>query len=138
MPQLPPNSRGYDEASKRRARTFRKNANVSERVMWELLRKGGFKFRRQHAVGPYTLDFYCAEARLCVEVDGPMHDPDRDEQRDRFIHTLGVLTLRVPSADLFDESGPGRADWETEIRRVCEGRAGRKASDPPPPRHGRH
>lgn len=47
-----------------------------ERTLWSLLKRNqqGLHFRRQHPVGPFVLDFYCAEAKLCIEVDGPSHD----------------------------------------------------------------
>src|SRR5437899_7463845 len=65
----------------RRARTLRKKATWAEKLLWSRLRNrqiAGCKFRRQHPVGPYNLDFYCAEARLAVELDGREHGhPDR-------------------------------------------------------------
>ena len=61
--------------------------SLSEKVLWKDLRREelGFKFRRQHPVGGYFLDFFCVEARLIVEVDGEQHliraehDFDRDQ-----------------------------------------------------------
>lgn len=67
--------------------------------MWSRLRNGnldGLKFRRQRSLGPYILDFYCADARLCVEVDGQNHADRRaaDARRDAFLRAQGVETLR--------------------------------------------
>ncbi len=62
----------------------------------------GAKFRRQHPVGPYVLDFYSAECRLAVEVDGWSHNMGalgKDERRDAYLENRGVRTLRFP-ADL--------------------------------------
>ena len=63
---------------------------------------GGFRFRRQHPIGPYILDFYCAEARLAVEIDGGSHDhPDQighDMRRDEWLAGKGVRTLRLPAS----------------------------------------
>ena len=103
--------------------------NASERVLWECLRKGrlGFGFKRQVPVGPYTLDFYCPEAGLCVEVDGEGHDPVHDERRDLFMETQGILTLRVRSLDLFDASSLAAERALRRIRETCERRANRKA-----------
>jgi len=65
---------------------------LPEVILWTALRGGGPNhpaFRRQHPIGPYVLDFYCAKARLCVEVDGGSHSmgdqPRRDARRDAFL-----------------------------------------------------
>jgi very-short-patch-repair endonuclease len=61
-------------------------------------------FRRQHPIGPYVLDFYCAKAHLAVEIDGISHDmadrPERDERRDIWLKKRGVTVVRIPAADL--------------------------------------
>ncbi len=59
-----------------RERQLRRNQTEAERILWERLRDrrlAGFKFRRQHRVGPYYADFVCTEARLIVEPDGSQH-----------------------------------------------------------------
>jgi very-short-patch-repair endonuclease len=56
---------------------LRNQATPAEAALWKLLsgkKCGGLKFRRQHSVGPYILDFYCPEAKLAIEVDGNAHD----------------------------------------------------------------
>ena len=60
-----------------RARQLRRSLSLPEAKLWTLLRTrpDGFKFRRQHPVGPYIVDFYCPEARLAIEVDGASHAP---------------------------------------------------------------
>ena len=74
--------------------------------LWSVLRDrpDDLKFRRQHPAGPYTLDFYCAAARLCVEVDGAAHgmgeNPKRDEVRDAWMAERGVETMRIPAIEL--------------------------------------
>lgn len=96
--------------------------------MWENLKgkKLGFIFRRQYPVESYFLDFYCAKAKLCVEVDGEQHifRRERDARRDQVLSDIGILTLRVPSLDLFDETGMMREKWRLEIVRLCEERTG--------------
>jgi very-short-patch-repair endonuclease len=72
-----------------------------ERMLWQLLRQrpGGFKFRRQHPIGPYVVDFCCLSERFVVEVDGSAHDHiDRvkfDDRRVSFLKENGFRVLRV-------------------------------------------
>jgi very-short-patch-repair endonuclease len=84
-----------------RARGLRHNSGWAERLMWKWLRDRRFtnyKFRRQHPVSPYTLDFFCEEAQLSIELDGGQHGiPEnqvRDETRTRFLQNLGIKELR--------------------------------------------
>ncbi len=62
-------------------------------------RLDGRHFRRQHPVGPYILDFFCAEARLAVEIDGASHDApeavEYDARRDAWLAERGIFTLRI-------------------------------------------
>ncbi|AXJ97138.1 MULTISPECIES: endonuclease domain-containing protein [unclassified Sphingomonas] len=88
------------------ARALRRMLTPPEAALWAILRTrpAGLKFRRQHPAGPYVLDFYCAAARLAVEVDGSAHDfadrPERDERRDSVLAAHGVETLRVPAVEV--------------------------------------
>ena len=102
--------------------------STSEAVLWARIRrrKLGFKFRRQFAVDRFFLDFYCVEAQLCVEVDGPMHDPERDRVRDLILGDLGIETLRIPSASLFSLDEGSLGESLELIQRACIRRAGRK------------
>ncbi len=88
-----------------RARQVRRAMSESETLLWKRLRRKqtGFHFRRQVAVGPYFLDFYCAKARLCVEVDGDTHAfrAESDRQRDEYLQRLGILTVRIPTSELY-------------------------------------
>jgi very-short-patch-repair endonuclease len=92
------------EKTKRRAREQRASMSLPERVLWRQLRQKqtGLKFRKQHPAGPYVLDFYCHEARLCVEIDGQSHyfTSVRDERRDHWLASQGVRTLRVSARDV--------------------------------------
>jgi len=90
-----------------RARKFRREMSLPEVLLWAELRGGrlqGLKFRRQHPAGPYVLDFYCAEKRLAVEVDGEMHAleerPSQDRIRDQQLAERGIKTLRIPARDV--------------------------------------
>ena len=89
------------------ARRLRKAMTPPEVTLWFALRSGrleGFKFRRQHPVGPYVLDFFCSSARLDVEIDSYHHcingRPARDAERDRWLRDQGIRTLRIPAHEV--------------------------------------
>ena len=88
----------------KRAKVLRRALTQPERTLWALLRRNqlGLHFRRQHAFGPNILDFYCASARLCVEVDGPIHADraDHDARRDSRLAAQGIRTLRFSVEEL--------------------------------------
>jgi very-short-patch-repair endonuclease len=68
------------------------------------IRPGGFKFRRQHPFGPYTLDFFCFEAAIAIEVDGLDFgsNPQRDIRRDQWLAREGIKTIRFGALDVRD------------------------------------
>ena len=82
---------------------------LPEVQLWQALRGGGLdglRFRRQHPVGPYVLDFYVAAVKLAVEVDGAAHDhPDQvrsDGMRDRWLAERHIRVLRINACDVLD------------------------------------
>ncbi len=84
------------------ARNLRIRSTLGEQELWSALRRkqlGGRKFRRQQAVGPFVLDFYCSEERLAVEVDGSIHDdPEQallDAERQGLMESLGIRFVRL-------------------------------------------
>src|ERR1039458_3714772 len=84
-----------------RARQLRKDETWAEKLMWRWPRGrrfNGYKFRRQHPIGIYYLDFFCEEAELNVELDGSQHGfPDQrkhDLEREKFLQSRGIKTLR--------------------------------------------
>jgi very-short-patch-repair endonuclease len=81
--------------------------SLPEVLLWTALRGArldGLKFRRQHPVGPYVLDFYCPAAHLAVEIDGWSHGaedrPEQDAIRDMRLAERGVHTLRIPAGEV--------------------------------------
>jgi very-short-patch-repair endonuclease len=79
------------------ARNLRQRSRSYEQLLWQLLRnrqRCGMKFRRQHPLGVYTADFYCAEAKLVVEVDGSPHQTiegkRKDKARDAWMRSQGM------------------------------------------------
>ena len=94
-------------SSTAKRRKLRENQTDAERVIWNGLRArqlGNWKFRRQHAIGPYILDFYCRDARLCIELDGSQHsEPEQrrhDEIRGRYLADQGIRALRFSDYDV--------------------------------------
>jgi very-short-patch-repair endonuclease len=91
----------FGVSSIRTARQLRRNQTDEEKQLWRALRGhrfAGFKFRRQHPIGIYTLDFYCANAKLDIELDGFQHGlPEgiqQDQAREKFLLEQGIETLR--------------------------------------------
>ena len=87
------------------ARRLRREMTYPEVLLWQQLRGQalGLKFRKQHPVGPYVVDFCCLSSRLIVEVDGAAHDGERaahDEMRIRLIRENGFRVLRVAAVDV--------------------------------------
>ena len=94
------------------SRQLRKRQAWAEKALWRLLRDrrfSGYKFRRQHPVGEYSLDFYCAEARLALEADGFGHgfpgQQQHDAKREEFLRSQGILVKRI---------------WNWQLRRELE------------------
>ena len=122
-----------------RARHLRRDMSLPEVLLWRVLRQrpGGFKFRRQHPIGPYVADFFCREAGLAIEVDGEAHNrgerPRRDAERDEAFRIAGVKTLRIAADTLL-------ADLDAVIRLIVAEAEARlplhhpAAPDGPPPR----
>ncbi|MBB4082251.1 endonuclease domain-containing protein [Brevundimonas lenta] len=124
-----------DGKSYERAKAFRKALTPPEARLWVHLKNRGLRglrFRKQHPVGPYILDFYCAEASLAVEVDGASHDDAEriahDRRRTVWLGQLGVRVIRVAARDVRDELEGVLAF----IGRVGEERLG--SVSPPPSR----
>jgi len=89
------------------AREQRINLTDSEKIIWLKLRNKqicGFRFRCQHPIYRYILDFYCHEARLAVEIDGDIHKcrKEYDNYRDEFIKNIGITTLRFTDKEVFN------------------------------------
>lgn len=91
-----------------RRRELRQALTPAEAVLWRLL-KGqqleGLKFRRQHSVGPYILDFYCPALKLAIELDGASHAcrEEYDGQRTSYLsETAGITVLRFENRVMFE------------------------------------
>ncbi|MBM3534214.1 MAG: endonuclease domain-containing protein [Alphaproteobacteria bacterium] len=85
------------------ARRLRISATDAEQVLWKALRKrqlDGLKFRRQHPIGPYILDFMCEERRLAVELDGGQHTVEKDAARTAWLADRGIRMVRFWNNDV--------------------------------------
>lgn len=91
------------------ARTLRRQMTLPEVMLWQHLRgsPAGLRFRRQHPMGHYVLDFYCSNRGLAVEVDGYVHrlaaQASHDAQRDAWLKGQGVSILRIPATDVLED-----------------------------------
>ncbi|WP_206054827.1 endonuclease domain-containing protein [Nitrosococcus wardiae] len=84
---------------KQRVRELRREPSEAERQLWQHLRRrqlGGYRFRRQHPLGHYVVDFVCLEAQLVIEVDGGQHSEqqDYDQWRTEWLTQRGFRVLR--------------------------------------------
>lgn len=90
----------------RRRRELRNNPTPEEALLWSRLKNSqtGFKFRRQHSIGGYIVDFYCALRRVAVEIDGPQHlqkeNLEYDKIRSKYFEGLDVKVLRFTNAEI--------------------------------------
>ncbi|HEX8466409.1 MAG TPA: endonuclease domain-containing protein [Allosphingosinicella sp.] len=91
------------------SRRLRRRMSLPEILLWRELRQrpSGLKFRRQHPSGPYTLDFYCNDAKLAIEVDGEAHGrgdrPEKDAARDEWLAGAGIETMRIPAVEVLHD-----------------------------------
>jgi UDP-N-acetylmuramoylalanine-D-glutamate ligase/very-short-patch-repair endonuclease len=93
------------------ARELRKRATPPEQLLWELLRNrrlSGLKFRRQHPLGGFVADFYCAAAQLIIELDGAVHQEPTQQERDRVrqqvLQMYGIACLRFTNREVFQHT----------------------------------
>jgi adenine-specific DNA-methyltransferase len=104
------------------AKSMRHSSTNAEQLMWQLLRAKRFmklKFRRQHVIASYIVDFYCHEIGLVIELDGSQHGTDDaieyDAERTKFLEALGLTVVRYWNQDVL-----GRTDVVLEdLWNVC-------------------
>jgi very-short-patch-repair endonuclease len=104
MPEI--HNRKYLEPFRK---NLRNNLTTAEATLWKHLKgkQVGKKFRRQHSVGNYILDFYCATERIAIELDGAKHFTEEgmkyDEERTRYLNSLNIKVLRFENVRVFQE-----------------------------------
>jgi very-short-patch-repair endonuclease len=113
--------------------------SLPEVLLWQRLKGApqGASFRKQHPIGCYRADFYCAAARLVIEVDGAAHDmgdrPARDAERTRVLEEKGYRLVRVPARDVLRDPDSVAAAIVALAADPLHHRAARGG---PPPRPG--
>jgi very-short-patch-repair endonuclease len=90
-------------------KSIRNHATSAEATLWTILKNsqvGGYKFRRQHSIGKYVVDFYCPALHLVIELDGEPHadlvNIALDSERDEFINQHGITVLRYENRWVFE------------------------------------
>ena len=96
------------------AKMLRKDMTKEEKHLWyDFLRKYSVRFMRQRVMGKYVVDFYCAKAKLVIELDGAGHYTDKgkkqDEERTAFLEEYGLTVMRIPNTQI-----------HSNFRGVCE------------------
>jgi very-short-patch-repair endonuclease len=91
----------------KRAAILRKEMTMTEKIFWEQLKKNqikGYRFRAQHPIGKFIVDFYCPKVLLAIELDGKIHLNkiviERDDGREIEIQKLGIRILRFTNEDI--------------------------------------
>jgi len=91
-------------------RTLRVNSTSAEEILWEEIRNkklNGLKFKRQHSIGNYVVDFYCASKRLIIELDGEVHNTEeqkeKDQHRDQNLTEMNFKILRISNSQVFND-----------------------------------
>jgi len=94
--------------SKIRRQKLRNESTIAEKTLWHYLRKNrvkNVKFRRQHSIGPYIVDFYAPQVKLAIEVDGPTHYEENaiefDKERTKFIESNGIKVIRFTNNEVY-------------------------------------
>ncbi|OYW35211.1 MAG: hypothetical protein B7Z42_15300 [Brevundimonas sp. 12-68-7] len=118
--------------TQKRARSLRRAMTPPEAALWAYLRQrvsGRPNFRRQHPVGPYILDFFCAPAKLAIEIDGRVHEtadnPEKDARRTAWLNVQGIEVVRIPATEVLHDAAEA-AEGVLQIARLRVGLA-----DPP-------
>jgi very-short-patch-repair endonuclease len=106
MPEQP--SDRHRDLAYERAKDLRRDVTPAEKVLWKSLRGrrlGGFKFRRQQPVDSFIVDFFCAQAKLILEIDGDSHvgQGKKDGERQAYLESLGYRVLRFWNVQVFDD-----------------------------------
>ena len=89
-------------------REMRKEPTDAENILWQELRGhklNRLKFRRQHSIDKFVVDLYCREKKLIIEVDGEIHDSqkEKDSLRQKFLEEIGYAVLRIKNEEIIND-----------------------------------
>ncbi len=121
---------------KQRRRDLRNNAPTSEIILWTRLKNSqiGYKFRRQHGIGPYIVALYCPTLKFVIEIDGASHFEEgaleRDKKRQEFLERNGCFVRRYHHQKVLEDV----ESIVIDINYVCDELLKRSAPPPTPPR----
>ncbi len=108
---------------KDKRKNLRNNPTDAEKYLWYELRESQLnnkKFRRQHSIGKYVVDFYCPEERLVIELDGVQHEEveqkEYDEKRTEYLDSMGINVIRFKNTDVIF----GRNEVVNKIKNYLE------------------
>ena len=106
-----------------RAKELRKNMTKAEKLLWEELKGkklGGYKFRNQHPISKFIIDFYCHKKRLGIEIDGAIHNTKGhkfyDNDRTGILNDFGITILRFKNEEVFNDL----EKVKSEILKICK------------------
>ena len=103
-----------EPANSKQLKTIRKqlrtHSTQAECVLWRLLKGSqveGLKFRRQHSIGPYVMEFYCPMLKLGIELDGGIHEDlfvhAKDDEKEALLNDNGITIMRFPNEVVFND-----------------------------------
>jgi len=108
----------------KRARRLRREMTWPEKLFWSRIKAKqffGLKFRKQHPIGPYIVDFYCASRSLVIEIDGMSHtDAEADAWRQRWLESNGMKMLRYSNDDVIVDIDGVIEDLEHQLGSTSE------------------
>ena len=128
------------QARTTQARTLRRTAPLTERILWAMLRgrrREGMKFRRHVPLGPYVLDFACLGLGIAIEADGPFHDGAQDAVRDAWLAERGFRVLRFTNEELLAADGRALTRLLRAVRRAANPSSDPLRGPPSPQGEGR-
>ncbi|MFH1390365.1 MAG: endonuclease domain-containing protein [Candidatus Margulisiibacteriota bacterium] len=102
------------------SRTLRKDLTKAERFFWEVVRERklfNLKFRRQHVIKGFILDFYCHEILLGIEIDGSIHNKQKeyDQERQAIIESMGVAIFRYTNKEILSDKATFRKRLKCDL-----------------------
>ncbi len=117
---------------KEKRKELRKNIPKAEQMLWYRLKAKRFlniKFRRQNSIGPYIADFYCAELKLAIEIDGDSHFSEdgikHDKQRTGYLKSEGIDVIRFTNNDVYNNIENVLEDIKMFIENIEESKKSR-------------